>query len=210
MQFDPLLTQICRELADLHGVHTMLLYGSRAHGTATPQSDYDIAGFGAVEQGFRIARRVNGVYLDIFVYPEAALHAPTEGDLRFRGSRILVQRGLEGTAFLDKLEAIFIRGPQPLPMDEVTARRVWAHKMLARIERPDLEADYRRAWLLTALLEDYFVLRGLWFEGPKKALRWLEQHDQPTYQAMLCALKPGAENKAIAYLVDLVAGALDA
>ena len=37
----------------------------------------------------------------------------------------------------------------------------------------DLEGNFRRVWLLYALLEDYFALRGMWYEGPKAALKWL-------------------------------------
>ena len=82
--------------------------------------------------------------------------------------------------------------------------------MLARMERADPEGNYRRIWLLQALLEDYFHRRGLWFEGPKKALRWLEASDAPAYNAYSRALEPGASNQTIANLVHLLTGASDA
>jgi hypothetical protein len=78
------------------------------------------------------------------------------------------------------------------------------------MERADAEGNYRRVWLLQALLEDYFHRRGLWFEGPKKALRWLEAFDGPAYQAYSQALEPGASQQTIANLVHLLTGESDA
>lgn len=206
MQPDPVLTEICQELTAAHAVHTILVYGSRADGSAGADSDYDVAGFGPIDKVLRIARLAGGAYLDVFVYPESVLLEPTEEYLKLRGSHVVLQRGAQASDFLAKLDELFERGPKPLPGDEVAALKVWAHKMLARIQRADAEGNYRRVWLLTALLEDYFLIRGLWYQGPKKALRWLEQFDAPTYDAMLVALEPGASNEAIARLVHQVAG----
>jgi hypothetical protein len=117
-----------------------------------------------------------------------------------------MQRGDEGDCFLRALDAMHDNGPALLAADEIAARQVWAHKMLARIQRGDAEGDYRRAWLLQAVLEDYFHIRGLWYEGPKRSLRWLAQLDRPTYDALCIALKPGASHQAIASAVSLAAG----
>src|SRR4051794_38471595 len=74
---------------------------------------------------------------------------------------------------LEGIAKLFQAGPKKLPADEIEARKTWARKMLARARQGDTEGDYRRSWLLMALLEDYFVIRGDWYHGPKKALRWL-------------------------------------
>ncbi len=201
---------ICRansELAECHGVHTLLLYGSRADGLASDDSDFDLAAFASVETVIRYTRLVDGSYLDAFVYPESVLVSSTEEHLKLRGSKVLVQLGSQGTAFLERLEGLYGRAPEPLPLDESAARRLWAYKMIARAKCSDADENYRRAWLLTALLEDYFRLRGKWFEGPKKALRWLAQFDRPAFEAFSLALEPGASLPAVAHLVPLVLGA---
>lgn len=126
--------------------------------------------------------------------------------LKLRGSKVLVQREAQADELLRRLEELFRRGPVPLVADEIAARKVWARKMLARICRADPEGNYRRAWLLQALLEDYFHIRGRWYEGPKKALRWLAQFEPAAYQAFCAALEPGASVASIATLVDLVVG----
>jgi len=210
MRPDPFLDQVCKELVAAHGVHTILLYGSRADGSAGADSDYDVAAFGPIDKSFRVAQLVDDAYLDVFVYPEALLVKPTEEYLKLRGSHVVLQRGTEAEDFLGSLEEVFRRGPEPLPSDEIEARKVWAHKMAARMQRADLEGNYRRVWLLTALLEDYFHIRGQWYQGPKKSLRWLEQFDAPTYDAMRLALEPNASTEAVFSLVHLVAGEPDA
>lgn len=207
---ETILDQIVRQLVESYAVHTLLLYGSHASGTAGPGSDYDIAAFVAIDKPCRVTDFSNGVYLDAFIYPEVVLGEPTEAYLKLRGSKIVMQRDCQAATFLGRLDEIFNEGPKSLQADEMAARKLWAHKMVTRIERGDAEGNYRRVWLLQALLEDYFAFRNLWFEGPKKALRWLEEFDTATYTAFSNALKPGASNDTIGKLVGLVAGSAGA
>jgi len=209
MPSDPLLTTLCQDLQTRHGAHTLLLYGSRADGSAGPDSDYDLAAFAPVERELRDARWVNGAYLDAFVYPDAVLgDTPGRDLLKLRGCRVLLQSDNAADALLRRIDALHAQGPAPLPPDEIATTRAWAHKMVLRARRGDAEGDYRRAWLLTALLEDHFTTRGQWFEGPKKALRWLAEHEPATHAAFCAALQPGASLDEIAALVLRVAGPL--
>lgn len=204
----PLLEALRAELVQARGAHTVLLYGSRADGSAGEDSDYDIAAFGPRDGTGRDTRTIDGVFLDVFLYPESALSQPGPEWLKLRGSVVLLQRGQEADRFLQGLDAVFTQGPPPLPADEISARTTWAWKMATRMERGDAEGHYRRAWLLTALLEDYFALRRQWFEGPKKALQWLQAHDPETAQALQAALRPDASHASIRQAVVRVAGPL--
>lgn len=206
MQADPLIARLRDELTQRHGAHTILLYGSHADGSASPASDYDLAGFADVPRTLRDARVVQGRYLDAFIYPEALLSQPTVENLHMRGAVVLTQRGELATQFLAKLDALHAAGPEPKPEDELQAVRTWAWKMLARLERGDVEGNYRRHWLLMALLEDYYLLRHQWYLGPKKSLLALQQADPPTYAAFDAALRPDAQVQALRHLVRLVAG----
>jgi len=58
MRSEPILAQVCTELVAAHAVHTILLYGSRADGSAGADSDYDVAAFGPIDKSFRVARQV--------------------------------------------------------------------------------------------------------------------------------------------------------
>ena len=201
---DKLLQDVCAELIRDARAHTILLYGSRADGTANEFSDYDIAAFADVAVSTRDTRVVDGQFLDVFLHPEAILHNLTQEHLSLRGSKILTQRGTEATEFLAGLDAIHRSGPKPLANDEIQARRTWARKMAFRMRRLDIEGNFRRVWLLTTLLEDYFSLRGMWYEGPKKSFQWLLASDMVAYSAFDEALKPGASFDAIDRLVDRV------
>lgn len=203
MPHNSLLDRICRELLE-GGAHTVLLYGSRADGSANESSDYDVAAFGPVEHVIRDTRIIDGQFLDVFLHPEEVLSRPTRELLMLRGSRILRQRNGDATRFLAGLDELYQEGPDRLTVDEIRARDAWARKMVLRARRGDVDGDYRRVWLLTAALEDYFVTRGMWFEGPKKALRWLLMHEGAVYDAFEVALKPDATFTAIDALVDLV------
>lgn len=197
MNTSTLLVELCADFQARYSAHTILLYGSLADGTASPDSDMDIAAFAPVSAPIREAYVRDGVFIDAFVYPESVLDDPEEDHLRFRGSKILLQSAGTADAFLARLDQKHAVGPEPLADDERDARRVWIGKMLVRISRGDAEGHYRRVWLLTSLLEDYFVLRGLWFQGPKKALIWLRRNDPETADAMERALKPDAAIAAI-------------
>jgi len=192
------------DLRRTHAVHTVILYGSLAHGDATPESDVDVAAFADVPETARDARSWHGRFLDAFIYPTALAQAPDVEMLKMVGGRVLLdERGIAGP-LLDRLAVLDRQGPPPLPENEARMRRVWARKMLARVRRGDAEAHYRRNWLLYQLLEDYFALRGQWYRGPKRALADLRLNAPATYAAFERALSPGASLDTLDALVEHV------
>jgi predicted nucleotidyltransferase len=130
-----------------------ILYGSFAAGDATPVSDYDIAGFADSRSVERISGKWRNSYLDLFLYPESRLDSPNPEMLHLRSGVVLFEKAEAGSRFLAKLDEIFALGPERLPQSELRARRRWAWKMLDRAAKEDVEGNFRRAWLLTALLE---------------------------------------------------------
>lgn len=192
-----------------HGCHTAILYGSHASRDAAAGSDYDVAGFAAVSKVRRIAGPWRSSYLDVFIHPEARLASADRELLAMRGGVVLFERDGAGTSFLKSLEELHARGPEPLGEDERKGLGAWAWKMLDRAGRGDAEGDYRRAWLLYQLLEDYFLLRDEWYPGPKKGLAWLAVNAPGVRAAFDAALRPGASLEAIAQLVEAVAGPRD-
>ncbi len=201
---DPLLARFVELLRGEHGCHTVILYGSRARGDAGPESDYDLLGVRDGGESERDARWIDGAYLDAFIHPVSKVEAAGPELLHVRGGVVLCEEGATGARLLARLDAVHAGGPPRLPADEAAARRVWAHKMVARARRGDLEGHYRRAWLLTALLEDWFLLRGLWYPGPKRALAWLEANAPDAHAAFAAALQPGADLDAIERLAQTV------
>lgn len=200
------LAEIVRTLVDEHGCHAVILYGSRARGDFEPTSDWDVAGIRAngVGESRRVAREFHGAWLDAFVNSEADFAKLEPASLKFLGGRIVVDQHGYAESLLQRVVALEKEGPPPLPAGEEEMLRVWFSKMLARVARPDLEAKYRRAWLLFEALEDYFKLRRIWYRGPKESLLWLAKNDPPTHGALARALEPEASLDDLRVLVTRV------
>lgn len=179
---DPFLQTAVREFASKYKCHTVLLYGSRARGDATRQSDYDLMGVRKSGPKLRVAEKRGPHYLDGFVFAEKDLQKLGEQHLYMKEARVLVDPSGYGSKLLRKLGALAKQPPKRLAADEANTRRVWAHKMLERIALGDIEANYRRSWLHETLLIDYFELRQLRFGGSKESFAWLKKHDRATYQ----------------------------
>jgi predicted nucleotidyltransferase len=197
-------TSLVDELRRAHGVHTVLLYGSRARGDSNPASDVDVAGYADVAATARDVRSWRGMYLDAFVYPTALAESPDAEMLKLLGSRVLLdERGI-ARPLLDKIATLERRGPPPLSESERRLRRLWARKMLGRIRRGDVEAHYRHHWLLYQILEDYYALRGVWYRGPKEAFADLRKSSPEVLAAFERALAPGASVETLEPLVGFV------
>jgi hypothetical protein len=200
-----------RAIADAHGCHTIVLYGSRARGDADDGSDVDLLCIRDDGPTLRDSRLIDGVYFDAFIYPRAALETPDPSLLRILGGQVMRERDGLGTALLDRMRELFAKGPDAVADDDRTARIVWAHKMLDRIRsNGGAEADYRRMSLIVQALEDHFALRGLWFRGPKVAFPWLLAHDAAAHAVFETAMQPAAGHDALAALVSAVYGPLPA
>lgn len=204
MHTDPILRYLCEFLMEKHGAHTIMLYGSRANGSATVESDYDVIAFAPVDRVLHDARLHDGQYLDVFVYPEQELAEATEDFLHIRQAQVLQQRDAEADAFLAQLDVLYEQGPSPLSSDEIVARITWINKMLVRAQRGDPEGNYRQHWLLFSLLEDYFQLRRQWYQGPKKALAFLALNEPVIHASFVEALKPSASFDLIQALATAV------
>ncbi|MGH2415505.1 MAG: nucleotidyltransferase domain-containing protein [Microcystaceae cyanobacterium] len=201
---DHYLAALVDELCHLHNCHTVILYGSRAKGTHTAESDYDLFAVRETGESLRDARLWNNYYLDIFIYNEKDVIIVDDSFLRIRGGVVLREWEGFGQRLLKQVDELFATGPAALSASEVQLRRTWFSKMLKRISQGDIEADYRRVWLLYVLLEDYFALRQKWYLGSKESWSWLKIHDPETYVAFEVALKPGASFSTIESLVEKV------
>lgn len=201
------IERLALDVMTAHGCHTVILYGSRARGDATEQSDVDLMCVRADGPALRDARVVDGLYLDAFIYPESAFSTIEPALLRILGGVVICQHNDFGAALLAQVQELHDRGPLPMPEDERGALMVWSRKMLDRIhDRRDVEGDYRRMYLLVRALEDYFGLRNIWYPGEKEAFAWLRQHDSHAYALFQLAGQPRAREGSLAELVQTVYG----
>lgn len=203
---DPFLKTAVEELIAKYKCHTVILYGSHARGDATEKSDYDLMGVRKSGKKFRLSEKRAGKYLDIFVFSEKDLKVIDEEHLYMKEAKVLFEKGTFGSQILRKIKTVAKKRFQPLPVDEIQTRRVWAHKMLERISVGDIEANYRRSWLHEALLSDYFSLRKKRFNGSKESFAWLKQNDTVTYKLFESVLEKPTDLKLLKKLVERVTG----
>lgn len=161
------LPSIIKEVSSKHRFHTLILYGSWARGDATVTSDCDLLAIG---------KGANDIVHDSRKWRGFGEQGVPAKLMRVHGGKVLKQERKVGDRLLGRLDRLYRRGPKPLPSEELAARKVWLRKMLDRASVGDAEGNFRRAWLVTALLEDYFVFRNRWYEGPKLSLQWLRDN----------------------------------
>lgn len=188
-KYDPILESIVVELREKYRCHTIVLYGSRARGSVSPTSDYDVVGIRRRGNKTRIAKKQMGFYWDVFVYPEKDLQRLDDQQLGWRDAKVLYQEGTYGENLLRRLQALFRKPFKPEPQFEIDALKVWAQKELDRCKVKDVQGLYRRAEFQSALVEHYFVVRKKRFSGPKAGFAWLEKNDLPTFKSILRSLK---------------------
>lgn len=186
---DPILTAIVRTLRHKYRCHTILLYGSRARGQTTPTSDYDVVGVSARGPKTRIARKQDGKYWDVFVYPEKDLRKLGDQHLSWKQARILFCETRYGQQLLRRISALQAKPFRPHPGYEIKILKVWAQKQLERCRRHDIHGLFRRAEFLAALVDHYFMIRQRRFWGPKEGFAWIERYDPTTYRLIKRALK---------------------
>ena len=198
------MDEILRYLEDTYAPAALFVYGSRADGSAGPDSDFDALAIipdGPVRHDMS---RVGGVQLDLFVHPAADFRGDFDPAEFFRllDGRLVWDRDGSGRALLDRLAACR-DGLPPKTAEENRAQAAWCRKMLLRAGRGDAEGLFRWHWLLTDSLEICCDLCGHLYQGPKKSLRWLETarpEAYALYTAALARLDPAALERWVEWL----------
>lgn len=202
---DPVLQTAVNDLL-AQGCHTVLLYGSRARGDAWAGSDYDLMGVRRAGAASRFAKTCDGLYIDAFIFPEKDLRPVGEKHVYMNGAKVLIEKNGFGAKFLKGVSAAARKAVTPLSRDEIQARKVWAHKMVERAKVGDIEGNYRRTWLLEALLPDYFHLRRKRYWGSKLSFQWLKKNDRASYILFEKAYRDPRDLKILIRLVKRVSG----
>lgn len=191
LEIDNAIKNAVSALRGRFSCHTIILYGSYARGDFSEDSDIDIIGFSAVTEIVPHAYFDGNVAVDAWIYPDTHLSAELNSLLHIRGGTVLIEIDSAGTNLLKRLNDLFNEGPKPISEADRAHRRTWAEKMLKRSNGNEAEELYRRTWLVTDALENYFILRNKWYEGPKLALSWLENNDTNTFDVYQSVLRAG-------------------
>ena len=179
---------ICH-LLETYQPDAVITYGSYADGSVNENSDFDALVI-AKHSRKHDASVIDGTVLDVFIYPEEVFQSdydPKEFIQIFDGNIILDKTGTAGR--LKKRVLDYIESRPQKTDEEVRQELGWCEKMLSRTMRGDSEGYYRWHWVLSDSLEIYSDVKGLYYFGPKKALRYMAQADPEAYRIYSRALK---------------------
>lgn len=170
------MEQILAYLREKYAPLSVIVYGSFADGTNGENSDFDAIVISAMHEVFHDTACVAGTILDVFVYPRSYFEGEIDPDefLPIFDGKILIDTDGIGEALKAQVCNHFRNRPRKTNA-QLCAQLDWCKKMLARAGRGDAEGMFRRHWLIVDSLEIYCDFIGVFYCGPKKTLRWLEQ-----------------------------------
>ncbi len=167
----------------------IVVYGSFVDGSANENSDFD-----ALVIGGHVKKHdsslIGDTVLDVFVYPPDTFESEYDPEefVQIHDGRIILDKN--GAAErLQKRILAYIEGIPKKTAEEIRQELDWCGKMLSRTARGDTEGFYRWHWLLFDSLEIYFDIKGQYYYGPKKALRFLAKTDPEAFRIYSDALR---------------------
>ena len=198
------MEQIIEYIKQTYNPLSIILYGSYANRTNDLTSDFDALVISSDHKQFHDTSFVNGVQLDVFVYPASYFNNSYNCSdfIQIADGKIIADQNGCGKA----LQANVLNYMQNRPSksdSEITANVDWCVKMLARAGRCDAEGMFRWHWVLIDSLEIFCDVMHHPYCGPKKALKWMEEN-HPTafalYQTALSNFNKDSLENWIAYI----------
>ena len=177
------MDRFIKYLREKYNPVAMICYGSYRDGTQNDQSDFDAL---VLTRGGSYAHDtsiVEGVRLDVFVYPRGLDFAPEDVLQIYDGAVITDETGA-AAELVRRVHEYVDEFPGKTP-EEKTELKNWCEKMLVRAKRGDAEGQYRSHWLLTDSLQIYCDVRDRFYFGPKKTMQRMEK-DDPVGYGLLC------------------------
>ena len=168
---------------------SIVIYGSYADGSNNENSDFDAMVISESCDVCHDTSFVDGVQLDVFVYPEAYFKKEYDCDefIQIFDGNIVMDTNDIGNNLQTRVRA-YIDGLPHKTDAEIRSLVDWCEKMRLRAKRYDAEGMFRWHWLLTDSLEIFCnIVRRPYF-GPKKTLMWMEKQYPDAYACYKKAL----------------------
>ena len=181
--------KIISYLKETYQPNAIITYGSFADGSENENSDFD-ALIIADHEKKHDSSVIDGIILDVFIYPTELFRSeyePMEFVQICDGIIVIDKNGIAD--HLQKRVRSYIESAPKKTVDEIREEIRWCEKMILRTMRKDAEGYYRWHWVLFDSLEIYCDIKGLYYYGPKKALRLMEQTDEEAFRKYSKALK---------------------
>ncbi len=156
---------------------SVILYGSYANGTNDLSSDFDALVISYDHQQIHDTSFVNGIQLDVFVYPENYFDEDYDCNefIQIFDGRIIMDTDDKGKSLKNRVISHIEKRPHKTNA-EIQSNIDWCVKMLERAKRYDAEGMFRWHWVLIDSLEIFCDAVHHPYLGPKKALKWMEEN----------------------------------
>jgi predicted nucleotidyltransferase len=207
---NPLLLDIIHHVREKYGVSAVILYGSRARGTASDKSDYDIIGVLKSVESQKHIEFFKGNRLDISLFPQK-IEDEDDGEnlpapFFWEEAIILYQSHDVGEKFINDAKKNFYRTKsKPSKTKENSCSSL--EMSLKRAGDNKIREHFYRNIFLVLSLKEYFPIHDLPYKGPRKSLAWLEKNDPLTYAVFTKAMDPYASIKNLQILFAQITGA---
>ena len=170
------MEQIIEYIQKKYNPLSMILYGSYADGSNNLNSDFDALVITADHEQFHDTSFVDGVPLDVFVYPARFFEGDyaCEDFIQIFDGRIVTDSNGIGKALQANVQS-YLRNRPGKTSAEIQANIDWCVKMFARAKRCDCEGMFRWHWVLVDSLEIFCDIMQHPYLGPKKTLKWMQE-----------------------------------
>ena len=183
------MEQIIEYLNQKYAPLSIILYGSYASGTNNLNSDFDALVISSDHKRFHDTSFVNGVQLDVFVYPATYFDGDydCEDFIRIFDGKIIADT-LEIGRNLQTRVLSYLQNRPAKTDAEIQADIDWCVKMFERVKRCDAEGMFRWHWVLIDSLEIFCEIVHHPYFGPKKTLKWMEENHPAAFELYQKAL----------------------
>lgn len=159
----------------------ILIYGSYSDNTFTEFSDFDcmvITEQKSIEHDDSI---IDGIQLDCYIYTKEEIEVlDTETFITVFDATIVLDSGI-GIELKNRVRK-YVSFNTIVDDEEKQFIVSWIKKSINRLKIEDDEGYFRSIELLKESLNDYFVLRDLFYFGSKKSISYLKSNDSIGYQ----------------------------
>jgi len=197
------IQELKKYLIEKYNCHLIILYGSYVIGEFTGESDVDLICFSDKDCPENDTSILSGFQLDAWIYNSEKIKNIDQYMRALKGKVIYDERN-QGKEFLNKIKHEYNKGPKKLNNQQKQFLKDWMKKMYKRSLKDDVEGNFRFHWMLVDSLEIYFNIKGIWYLGPKKALKWLELNDIEAYNILKNVYCKKIKLKSIKELLNLI------
>lgn len=184
------MERVIKYIQDKYNPLCIILYGSYADGTNNLNSDFDALVIAPDHEQFHDTSFVDGVPLDVFVYPSMYFEGEYECEdfVQIHDGRIIADSNGIGKTLQENVRA-YLRNLPVKSSEEIQASVDWCEKMFERAKRGDCEGMFRWHWVLIDSLEIFCDIMHHPYFGPKKTLKWMEEKHPKSFDCYKKALQ---------------------